>query len=154
MPEEHTDLDQPAAGPPGDTVIDDEGGPSAAASTADPPGLSTREEAALRRVQAVSRLLDEAIRVPGTNFRIGVDPILGILPGAGDAIAAAVSLYPVAEAYRLGAPTPMLAKMLALVVIDASIGSVPLLGPLFDAVWKANTWNRRALERYIRRPSR
>lgn len=154
MPEEHTDLDQPATGPPDDTVVDDEGGQSAAASAPGPPEMSAREEAALRRVRAVSRLLDEAIRVPGTNFRIGVDPILGILPVAGDAVAAAVSLYPVAEAYRLGAPMPMLAKMLALVAIDASIGSVPLLGPLFDAVWKANTWNRRALERYIRRPSR
>lgn len=109
------------------------------------------EEAALQRVKTVSKLLDEAVRVPGTNFRVGIDPILGIVPGAGDTVAAALSLYPVAEAYRLDAPPLLIAKMLSLIAVDLVVGSVPLLGPLFDAFWKANEWNARSLERHLQR---
>lgn len=107
------------------------------------------EDAALRRVRVVSKLLDESIPLPGTDYRIGIDPILGILPGAGDAVAGAISLYPVAEAYRLGVSRLTLAKMLLLVAIDAVAGSVPVIGPVFDAIWKANEWNRRSLERHV-----
>jgi len=108
-----------------------------------------REEAALGRARKASRLLDEAVRVPGTDFRVGIDPILGILPGAGDAVAAAISLYPVVEAYRLDAPRETMALLLALVAIDAVVGSVPVLGPVFDAVWKANEWNVDTLEDHV-----
>lgn len=110
---------------------------------------SPSEEATLRRVRAVSKLLDEAFRIPGTNYRIGIDPILGILPVAGDAIPTVLSFYPIVEAYRVGVPNTMLAKMAALVGIDAVVGSIPVIGTLFDAVWKANKWNLRMLERHI-----
>lgn len=124
---------------------------SAVADDADAESeLSARETAALGRVRSLSRLLDSAIRLPGTNYRIGLDPILGVLPVAGDAVAAALSLYPVVEAYRLGAPKRTLVKMLGVVGVDAVIGSVPLVGGVFDALWKANEWNRRALERHVR----
>lgn len=113
--------------------------------------LSASETAALRRVRSLSTLLDSAIRIPGTNYRVGLDPILGVLPVAGDAVAAALSLYPVAEAYRLGAPKRTLLWMLGLVAVDAVIGSVPLVGGVFDALWKANEWNRRTLERHVLR---
>lgn len=108
-----------------------------------------QEQAALRRVKTLSKLLDDAVRIPGTNARVGIDPILGIVPGAGDAVAAALSLYPVAEAYRLDAPPKLIAKMLSLIAVDLVVGSVPLLGPLFDAFWKANEWNARSLERHL-----
>jgi len=107
------------------------------------------EQAALKRVRAVSRLLDDAIPIPGTDFRVGLDPILGILPVAGDGVAMLVSLYPIVEAYRLGMSRGALAKMLALVGIDAVVGSVPVLGPVFDAFWKANKWNLRTLEDHL-----
>jgi vacuolar-type H+-ATPase subunit H len=107
------------------------------------------EEAALRRVKKVATLLDDAVRVPGTNFRVGLDPILGIVPGGGDAVTAALALYPVAEAYRLDAPPKTIGKMLGLIAVDFVLGSVPVLGVLFDAFWKANTWNARALERHL-----
>ena len=110
-----------------------------------------REEAALNRVRNLSQLLDEAITVPGTNFRVGLDPILGILPVGGDAVATIFALYPVFEAYRFGAPRGTLAKMLAIVAIDSLVGSVPVLGTVFDAFWKANEWNARTLERHITR---
>ncbi len=99
------------------------------------------DDAAVGRMHAVAHALDEGIRVPGTDFRIGLDPLVGILPGAGDTAAAAVSMYIVAEAARLGVSLSTLARMVANVGVDAVIGSVPVLGVAFDAVWKANKWN-------------
>lgn len=111
---------------------------------------SASEEAALRRVRSVGNLLDEAFRVPGTNYRIGIDPLIGVLPGAGDAVTTVLSLYPILEAYRLGMSRGTLAKMIARVAIDSVAGSVPVIGTVFDAVWKANTWNVRTIERHVR----
>ncbi|WP_277543040.1 DUF4112 domain-containing protein [Haloarcula laminariae] len=111
--------------------------------------LTAAEAATLDRVHTVTRLLDEAVRIHGTDFRVGLDPLLSILPVAGDAVGAALSLYPIAEAYRLGTPKRTLAAMLGLVAIDAVVGSVPVLGSVFDAFWKANRWNYRLLERHL-----
>ncbi|MBX0288386.1 DUF4112 domain-containing protein [Halomicroarcula sp. F28] len=111
--------------------------------------LSTDEAAALERVRTVTRLLDEAVRIPGTDFRIGLDPILSILPVAGDAVGAVLSLYPIVEAYRLGVPNLTLLGMVSLVAVDAVIGSVPILGSVFDALWKANQWNYKLIEREL-----
>lgn len=113
------------------------------------PQLTAAEAAALQRVRTVTRLLDEAVRIPGTDFRFGLDPVLSILPVAGDAVAALISLYVVVEAYRLGVPRRTLVGMLGLVAVDAVAGSVPVVGSVFDAVWKANAWNRRLIERHI-----
>lgn len=107
------------------------------------------EEAALKRVKLLARLMDDAVEVPGTNFRVGLDPILGILPGAGDAVSALISLYPVVEAYRLGASKTTLLKMLSLVGIDFVTGSVPVLGTIVDAIWKANEWNVNIIEKLV-----
>jgi len=107
------------------------------------------EEAALRRARALSRLLDDAVRVPGTDFRIGLDPVLGLVSGGGDAVAAPLALYPVAEAYRLDAPRGTIAKMLGLIALDFALGSIPILGTVFDAFLKANRRNVRALERHL-----
>jgi len=112
-------------------------------------GVTPREEAALRRVRALAALLDDAVAVPGTNVRVGLDPILGVIPVGGDAAAAVLSLYPILEAHRLDAPPSTLVKMLLFVAIDASVGSIPVLGTLFDAGWKANKRNLRTLERHV-----
>ena len=103
----------------------------------------TVDEAAVRRMRFVARLLDDSVRVPGTRLRVGLDPILGVVPGAGDAIAAALSVYIVLESARLGVPFLTLLRMIANVSLDFAVGSVPLLGTLFDAVWKANRRNLR-----------
>ncbi|PSQ12677.1 DUF4112 domain-containing protein, partial [Halobacteriales archaeon QS_7_69_60] len=71
----------------------------------------------------------------------GIDPILGILPGAGDAVAAAMSVYIVLESARLGVPFLTLLRMMANVTLDFAIGSVPVIGTLFDAAWKTNQTN-------------
>ena len=103
----------------------------------------TVDEAAVRRMRFVARLLDDSVRVPGTRLRVGLDPILGVVPGAGDAIAAALSIYIVLESARLGVPFLTLLRMVANVSLDFAVGSVPLLGTVFDAVWKANRRNLR-----------
>ncbi len=113
--------------------------------------FGTDERAALRRARRVSRLLDESIRVPGTDFKLGVDPILSVVPGGGDAAAAAISLYVVAEAARAGVPTPVLMRMVANVGVDAVGGSVPVADAVFDALWKANKRNVRLFEAYVER---
>jgi len=102
---------------------------------------ATVDGGAIERMRFVAHALDEGIRVPGTDARVGLDPILGILPGAGDTAAAAVSLYVVVEAARMGVSSSTLLRMLANVGVDAIVGSVPVLGVVFDAFWKANTWN-------------
>jgi len=119
---------------------------TAVALSADLEGLeddlpATIDDGAIERMRLVAHTLDEGIRVPGTDFRVGLDPIVGILPGAGDTAAAAVSLYIIVEAARMGVSQSTLLRMLANVGVDAVIGSVPVLGVIFDAFWKANTWN-------------
>lgn len=101
----------------------------------------TVDEAAIQRMQTVAKVLDEGMRVPGTNFRFGIDPIVGILPGAGDMVTAGVSLYIVVEAARLGVSQSTLVKMLASIAVDTVGGSVPVIGVVFDAFWKSNKWN-------------
>lgn len=113
------------------------------------PNKQPATHPAQKRIRAVSHVLDEAIRIPGTNIRFGLDPVFGILPVAGDTVAAVLSAYVIYEGYRVGAPASLLAKMAALVAVDTIIGSVPVLGTVFDAVWKANTWNVDMLSEYL-----
>jgi hypothetical protein len=100
----------------------------------------------LQRARAVAHLLDEAVRVPGTNYRIGLDPLLGLLPVVGDAPAAAASAYVVATAAALGVPRATLARMLLVLTVDAVFGSIPIVGDVFDAAFKANVRNVRLME--------
>lgn len=99
------------------------------------------DEVALRRMETVAHALDECIRIPGTNATIGLDPLLGLLPVAGDLASAGISGYIVLEAANLGVSYPTLVKMIANIGIDAAGGSIPVVGTLFDAVWKVNRRN-------------
>lgn len=100
----------------------------------------------------MARVLDSAVRLPGTNARIGLDPILGLLPGVGDLLAAVLSSYIVIAAARLGAPRSVLARMLVNLGVDTLVGVVPLLGDLFDVGWKANMRNAVLLDGYVMHP--
>lgn len=101
----------------------------------------TVDRAAVERMRVVARLLDESFRVPWTNYRIGLDPVIGLAPVAGDVITGALSMYIVLEAARLGVSYPTLLRMIGNVSIDIAGGAVPLLGDVFDAAWKANSRN-------------
>ncbi|RLQ88590.1 DUF4112 domain-containing protein [Notoacmeibacter ruber] len=94
----------------------------------------------LRRVARAARLMDTAIRLPG-GFRLGADSIVGLVPGVGDTAAVVVSLWIVNEARKLGIPGHKLTRMLGNVGLDYVIGAVPIVGDVFDAVYKANRRN-------------
>jgi hypothetical protein len=102
-----------------------------------------------RNVRVLARLLDSAIPIPGTSWKVGFDPIVGLIPGIGDLISAVVSGYIILEAARAEIPTLTLAKMLGNVGIDTLFGAVPALGDVFDAAWKSNTRNVALLERHL-----
>ena len=106
----------------------------------------------LARARALTRLLDSAARVPGTSFRFGLDPVLGLIPGLGDVAGAALSGYVVILASRLGAPKSVIVRMLGNVAIDTVAGAMPVVGDLFDAGWKSNTRNLALLERHVGLP--
>lgn len=95
----------------------------------------------LRRVARLARFMDTAIRIPGTGIRFGGDSLIGLVPGIGDAAGGLVSLYIVNEARRLGMPNHKLVKMLGNIGADFAVGSVPLLGDVFDVMFKANRRN-------------
>jgi hypothetical protein len=106
----------------------------------------------LERLRRVARLLDSAIQLPGTRFRFGLDPLIGLVPGIGDAIGAIFSTMIVFQAARLGAPKSTLVRMMANVAIDTLVGEIPLVGDLFDFGWKSNTRNIALLEQHLDRP--
>lgn len=108
----------------------------------------------LDRLRNISWIFDELVRIPGTNMRVGLDAVLGLLPGGGDLVGGAVSAYAILIAQRLGAPPAVIARMTINILVDAVFGAVPLLGDLFDASWKANRRNLALLEEYAVAPTR
>lgn len=117
------------------------------------PGGVTRSPASGDRLRDLARLLDEAIRIPGTNIRVGLDALLGLLPGGGDVAGGLLSGLIMLQAARAGAPASILARMLGNVLLDVAIGTVPLFGDLFDVAWRANTRNVRLLDAWRERPA-
>ena len=115
-----------------------------------PPPVHTDRAAGIR---SLARLLDSAVGIPGTNVRFGLDALIGLIPGVGDLAGAALSGYIVLGAARLGVPKPVLLRMVGNVALDSIIGSVPLLGDLFDVGWRANTRNTALLDRYLEAPA-
>lgn len=103
----------------------------------------------LRKIRKIAKLLDTAIGIPGTKFRIGLDPILGLIPGGGDLITAGISAYMIYLAARFGLERKELNKMIANIAIETAIGSVPIAGDIFDAYFKANIRNLEILENHI-----
>jgi hypothetical protein len=99
--------------------------------------------------QRLARLLDSAIVIPGTDIRIGLDPILGLLlPELGDALSATLSVTLLGVAFRERVPKLVMARMLVNITIDALFGAVPLIGDLFDFAFKANEKNLALIERH------
>lgn len=107
----------------------------------------------VRAARALARVLDSAIGIPGTRIRFGLDAILGLIPGGGDVAAAVLSGYIVLTAARRGVPRAVLARMLLNVLVDTAIGSIPVLGDLFDVAFKSNVRNIELLDRHERQPT-
>ncbi|MEZ2279216.1 MAG: DUF4112 domain-containing protein [Microcoleus sp.] len=109
----------------------------------------TERLATLNRIRKFSRLMDTAIGIPGTKFRIGLDPIIGLVPGAGDLVDTAFSAYLIYLATRFKLPPKTLGKMIYNISLEAVIGSLPLIGDIFDAFYKSNIRNLALLEEHL-----
>lgn len=113
-----------------------------------------------RSLDQLSRVLDGLFRIPGTNWRIGLDSLVGLVPGVGDFATTAVSVYILAAGVRYGVPRATLLRMAANIGVDYLLGSVPIVGDIFDAAWKSNIKNvellreRMALSETERREAR
>lgn len=111
---------------------------------------ATRQEA-YERLNRLAYLLDERFSIPGTNWRFGLDAIIGLIPGLGDLVTSAISAYIVSEARRLGVSRVVLLRMSWNIILDTLLGIVPVVGDVFDAGWKANRRNVNLLMRHIER---
>jgi len=122
-------------------------------SLAEPAATSLDVPAGLRRARTLAHLLDTSLRIPGTRFRFGLDALLGLVPGLGDAVGTALAAYIVGVAIKLGAPGTTLLRMLWNIAVEAFGGSVPVVGDVFDAAWRSNVKNVRLLERHLNLPA-
>jgi hypothetical protein len=96
---------------------------------------------ALARLDRLARVFDTAFVVPGTKIRFGIEAVMRLVPGIGDAAASALSCYLLYEAHRLGVPPRIFARMLLNVAIEGTAGAVPFLGDAFDVAFRANRRN-------------
>ncbi len=116
-------------------------------------GFSIARDNRLDHLRRLAYWLDEGIRLPGTNLRIGLDPIIGLVPGFGDAAGAVVAAGILVEAVRRGVTRFTLGRIAANIALDALLGTVPLVGDVFDAVWKANLRNIALIDRHVAVPA-
>ena len=121
-----------------------------------PRPLTAGQEQRLKALKHMSRLLDSAFVLPGTEIRIGLDPILGLVPGLGDLVSPLFAIAMLWQGRDLGIPRVVQFRMIFNVAIDALVGMLPIAGDIFDFAWKANDRNYALLERHAyehRRPT-
>ena len=107
----------------------------------------------VERVLKIARWMDSAYRIPGTNFRFGLDGILGLIPGVGDVSTSLVSLYAIWSAQQLGASRWTLTRMAGNLAVDLALGTIPFAGDVFDFFFKSNRRNVRILEKHLHKMS-
>ncbi|EGG99295.1 hypothetical protein imdm_1275 [gamma proteobacterium IMCC2047] len=95
----------------------------------------------LERLERLAYFLDASLDVPFTNFRIGIDSLIGLIPGIGDAASGLISLAIIYRGWRLGASFPVVVRMLLNLLLDVVVGTIPVAGDLFDMAFKANLRN-------------
>lgn len=118
-----------------------------------PPSVPSGSIDPARRSRALARLLDESLRIPGTRIRVGLDPILGLVPGLGDVITTGVATLIILDAARLGAPPVVLGRMAGNILADAAIGAIPVAGDVLDVFTRVNTRNLALLDRHLADPA-
>ena len=112
-----------------------------------------RFAAAERRIGRVTHLLDELIEVPGTSIKVGLDPVIGLIPIAGDAVSALAGGWVILEASRFGLPRVVLARMILNLALDLGIGAIPLLGDAYDLFFRSNSRNLDLFRRHALDPT-
>ena len=111
--------------------------------------ISPGTEESVTRLEALARLMDGSFVIPGTNFRLGLDAVIGLVPVAGDVISGIISSYLIWEARRLGAPRWLIARMMANTFIDTTLGAIPVVGDAFDILFRGNMKNMALLRRHM-----
>jgi hypothetical protein len=106
----------------------------------------------MHALRSLQRLLDDAFRVPGTNLTFGWDPLIGLVPWAGDVLTAVFSCAIILQAHQMSVPRVVLLRMVLNVAIDVLAGVIPFVGDVADAFWKSNAKNFALLERHALRP--
>ena len=106
----------------------------------------------LKRYSLIVNVLDQLFRIPGTRWRFGLDPLFGLIPGAGDVATALLGSYGLVVAYQIGAPAAIHVRMLMNLLVDAALGAIPIAGDLFDFAFKAHVRNQRLLLEGLERP--
>ena len=119
---------------------------------ADGAGLERRGQQGLVRLRALTRLMDQAFGIPGTKWRFGLDALFGLVPGLGDIVGGVIAVYAVHVARQLRAPGVIQLHMLSNIAIDATVGTIPVIGDLFDFVFKAQTRNLALLDDWLQTP--
>jgi predicted aconitase with swiveling domain len=117
--------------------------------TASARASSVSASEVVERLDQFAYWTDECITIPGLNVRVGLDPIIGLMPVWGDVAGAIDSCYVPYQAYRAGAPISLIFAMLAIIVIEAVVGAIPVAGDLVDAVVKSNKINVRMLKDHL-----
>ena len=106
-------------------------------------------EEKLNRLKRLSEKLDDSITIPGTERKIGIDPIIGLIPVGGDLIGGVISLYIMRSGIKMGVPRETIIRMFVNVVLEFLIGCLPIVGDLFDATWKSNQRNVKLIENSV-----
>jgi Domain of unknown function (DUF4112) len=106
----------------------------------------------LARLRTVSDLWDRAFGIPGTQWRLGLESLVGLLPVGGDVVGLGISIYILWQVVQFKLPKTLLLRMVFNIAVDALVGAVPILGDLFDMTWKANTKNVNLLESHLQEP--
>ena len=105
----------------------------------------------LVRLRQLSKNLDESFTIPGTNIKFGMDAILGLVPGGGDLVSGIFSLYMLRAAKKLKLPKRAILSILANIVLDTTVGIIPVAGDIFDVFWKSNKRNMNIIDKHIAR---
>lgn len=106
----------------------------------------------LKKLENLARLLDSSFRIPGTSFQMGLDSLIGLIPGIGDTTGGILSTYIIWQAARMGVPRVVLMRMGVNAVFDAILGAIPVVGDIFDITFKANQKNVQLLSNYYQSP--
>lgn len=114
--------------------------------------MKPAERQRLQRLDNLAELLDESIRIPGIGYRIGYDALIGLVPGVGDVAGLLFGTYIVLESARFRVPRSTLLRMIANVLLEAAVGTIPLIGDVFDATYKSNIRNLRLLHARLSAP--
>ena len=109
---------------------------------------------AIRRMEMMAKLLDNAFVIPGTNQRFGIDAIIGLIPGLGDIATTLLSSYVIWEARKLGVSRIAIGRMLSNLAIHATVGAIPIVGDVFDAFFRVNQRNMRIVRAQLQHATR